>query len=96
MTVSERVQPASVFIRAGQLACRMGINRMDNPYPKPAIGAKYASLWDQGYAEAMAQTRKFSPKPSSPRPYRGNKQLDDSRRSIGKRDMARDVVHHVR
>jgi len=89
MTVSERLQPASVFIRAGQLACRMGINRMDNPYP---IGSKYASLWDQGYAKAMAQTHKFSPKPSSPRPYRGNKQLDDSRRSIGKRD----VVRHVR
>ena len=93
MTSFEQTQNRDVFAHAGQLACRMGINRMDNPYP---IGSKYASLWDQGYAEAMAQTRKFSPKPSSPRPYRGNKQLDDSRRSIGKRDMARDVVRHVR
>jgi hypothetical protein len=95
MTSSEQAQPRDVFARAGRLAYRMAINRDANPYPK---GSKYAASWDYGYMAELGifgqrirqNVQAHKPKsPKSPRPYRGNQQLDRDRRTVGSKDVRR-------
>jgi hypothetical protein len=97
MTNLELAQSASTFIRAGRAANRLGVDRISNPYPKikfpkSTTQQTYHGLWDEGWALEIEKkpVRKnvYAHKTSkSPRPYRGNQQLDRDRRTIGKRDV---------
>jgi hypothetical protein len=45
MTSQEKLQPRSTFIEAGRVACRLGINFIDNPYRDEP----FKSAWEKGY-----------------------------------------------
>ena len=45
MTDQEKLQPRSTFVEAGKVACRIGINFIDNPYKDEP----FKSAWEKGY-----------------------------------------------
>jgi hypothetical protein len=45
MTNQEKLLPESNFIEAGRIACRIGVNFIDNPYKEE----QFKSLWERGY-----------------------------------------------
>lgn len=58
MTDQEKLQSRGTFIEAGRIACRIGVDLINNPYKDEP----YKSAWEKGYGQEALNVVRVKPR----------------------------------